>query len=71
MIFGACVSGLSGRPTGDRPAGPVAMAVVPGVGPVVALTYRVTVDLPVRFRKSKSVGAIVGLTPTREQTGER
>jgi len=47
------------------------MAVVPGVGPVVALTYRVTVDLPVRFRKSKSVGAIVGLTPTREQTGER
>jgi transposase len=30
---------------------------VPGVGPVVALTYRVTVDVPARFRKSKSVGA--------------
>src|SRR5213079_2870385 len=28
----------------------------PGVGPVVALTYRATVDVPARFRKSKSVG---------------
>jgi hypothetical protein len=26
----------------------------PGVGPVVALTYRATVDVPARFRKSKS-----------------
>ena len=34
---------------------------VPGVGPVVALTYRATVDVPVRFRKSKSVGAAFGL----------
>ena len=31
---------------------------VPGVGPVVALTYRATVDVPARFRKSKSVGAV-------------
>src|SRR5215471_1286993 len=30
---------------------------IPGVGPVVALTYRVTVDAPARFRKSKAVGA--------------
>jgi transposase len=28
---------------------------IPGVGPVVALTYRVTVDVPARFRSSKSV----------------
>jgi transposase len=27
----------------------------PGVGPVVALTYRATVDVPARFRKSKAV----------------
>ena len=33
----------------------------PGVGPVVALTYRATVDAPARFRKSKSVGAVFGL----------
>ena len=26
----------------------------PGVGPVVALTYRATVDVPARFRKSKA-----------------
>jgi len=44
---------------------------VPGVGPVVALTYRATVDVPVRFRKSKSVGAVFGLTPARDQSGER
>ena len=34
----------------------------PGVGPVVALTYRASVDVPTRFRKSKSVGAVFGLT---------
>ena len=33
----------------------------PGVGPVVALTYRATVDVPARFRKSKAVGAVFGL----------
>src|SRR6266550_3034556 len=43
---------------------------VPGVGPVVALTYRVTVDVPARFRNSKAVGAVFGLTPSRHQSGE-
>ena len=43
---------------------------VPGVGPVVALTYRVTVDVPARFRKSKAVGAVFGLTPSKHQSGE-
>src|SRR3974390_1710349 len=42
----------------------------PGVGPVVALTYRVTVDVPARFRKSKSVGAVFGLTCAKYQSGE-
>ena len=42
----------------------------PGVGPVVALTYRATVDVPARFRKSKSVGAVFGLTSSRHQSGE-
>ena len=44
---------------------------VPGVGPVVALTYRATVDVPARFRNSKAVGAVFGLTPSRHQSGER
>ena len=43
---------------------------VPGVGPVVALTYRATVDIPIRFRNSKAVGAVFGLTPSRHQSGE-
>jgi transposase len=43
---------------------------VPGVGPVVALTYRATVDMPARFRKSKSVGAAFGLTCAKYQSGE-
>ncbi len=35
----------------------------PGVGPVVALTFRATVDVPSRFASSKAVGAAFGLTP--------
>ncbi len=42
----------------------------PGVGPVVALTYRATVDVPARFRNSKAVGAVFGLTPAKYQSGE-
>jgi transposase len=42
----------------------------PGVGPVVALTYRATVDVPARFRNSKAVGAVFGLTPSKHQSGE-
>jgi transposase len=43
---------------------------IPGVGPVVALTFRVTVDIPARFRNSKAVGAVFGLTPAKYQSGE-
>jgi transposase len=43
---------------------------VPGVGPVVALTYRATVDVPARFRNSKAVGAVFGLTCAKYQSGE-
>src|SRR5437660_3683453 len=43
---------------------------VPGVGPIVALTYRATVDVPARFRKSKAVGAVFGLTCAKYQSGE-
>ena len=43
---------------------------VPGVGPIVALTYRASVDQPHRFIHSRAVGAHVGLTPKRHQSGE-
>jgi transposase len=44
---------------------------MPGVGAVVALTYRSAVDDPSRFTSSKKVGPWVGLTPSRNQSGER
>ena len=43
---------------------------VPGVGPVVALTYRASVDQPHRFLHSRAVGVHAGLTPKRHQSGE-
>lgn len=43
---------------------------MPGVGPVVALTYRASVDQPHRFAHSRDVGAHAGLTPKRYQSGE-
>lgn len=42
----------------------------PGVGPVVALTYRTVIDNPARFAKSRNVGAHIGLTPRIFQSGE-
>lgn len=44
---------------------------MPGIGAVVALTYRSAVDDPDRFTSSKKVGPWVGLTPSRNQSGER
>ena len=41
----------------------------PGVGVLVALTYASVIDDPQRFAKSSSVGAYVGLTPRRFQSG--
>ena len=46
------------------------MMTVPGVGAIVALTFRATVDNPARFKKSATVGAHFGLTPRRYQSGE-
>lgn len=42
----------------------------PGVGAVVSMTFRASVDDPARFAKSKAVGAFFGLTPKRYQSGE-
>ena len=44
---------------------------VPGVGPITALAFRATIDRPDRFRRSRDVGAHLGLTPARYQSGER
>ena len=47
------------------------MMSVPGVGPLVALTVKAGIDDPGRFRSSKMVGPHFGLTPRRDQSGER
>lgn len=44
---------------------------MPGIGAVVALTFRSAIDDPARFTSSKKVGPWVGLTPSRNQSGER
>ena len=43
---------------------------VPGIGVVTALTYRHTIDDPTRFQNAAKVGAYLGLTPRRKQSGE-
>jgi transposase len=43
---------------------------VPGVGAVVAMTFRSGVDDPSRFRRSRDVGPHFGLTPRKYQSGE-
>ena len=55
----------SGRSPASR-----TLRTVPGVGPIVALTFRATVDQPQRFTRSKAVGAHFGLAPRRFQSGE-
>ena len=42
----------------------------PGIGPVTALCFLATIDDPRRFRRSRSVGAYVGLTTRRFASGE-
>jgi transposase len=43
---------------------------VPGVGPITALAFQSVIDDPSRFRRSRSVGAYIGLTPRRHASGE-
>ena len=44
---------------------------MPGVGPVVTLTFASAIDDPGQFRRSKDVDPWVGLTQGRNQSGER
>jgi transposase len=43
---------------------------IPGVGPITAVAFVSAIDDPARFRKSRTVGAYLGLTPKRYQSGE-
>jgi transposase len=43
---------------------------IPGIGAVTAVSYVSAVEDPANFRTSRSVGAWLGLTPRRYQSGE-
>ena len=43
---------------------------IPGVGPIVSLSFIATIDDVTRFNKATDVGAYLGLTPRRYQSGE-
>jgi len=43
---------------------------VPGVGPIIALSFAAAIDNPARFKSSKKVGPHFGLTPRKYQSGE-
>ena len=43
---------------------------IPGVGHITALAFMAAVDDPERFRRSRDIGAYLGLVPRRYQSGE-
>ncbi|ERP91232.1 hypothetical protein Q669_32040 [Labrenzia sp. C1B10] len=43
---------------------------IPGVGPITALAFVSTIDIPARFRNSRAVGPAIGLTPVLNQSSE-
>jgi transposase len=43
---------------------------IPGVGKLTALAFTAAIDDPERFRRSRDIGAYLGLVPRRYQSGE-
>jgi transposase len=48
-----------------------ALQKVPGVGPLTALTFVLTIGDEKRFSRSRDVGCYLGLRPRQQQSGER
>ena len=46
------------------------LAAIPGVGPLTAMAFALTVDDPHRFPNYRAVGAYLGLVPRRDQSGD-
>lgn len=44
---------------------------VAGIGPITSLAFVLTLEEPGRFKRGRQVGAYLGLTPRRDQSGER
>jgi transposase len=58
-------------PSPDRPIFVTSIESEVGVGVVTAMAFCHTVDDPTRFRSAQAVGAYAGLTPRRNQSGEK
>lgn len=43
---------------------------VPGVGIITAMSFKIEIDDPHRFKKSRNVGAYLGMTPRQYSSGE-
>jgi transposase len=52
-------------------AGAQVVRQIPGVGAVLSLAYVTTLESPEHFKRSRDVGAWVGLTPKQCQTGDK
>jgi transposase len=46
------------------------LTTIPGIGVIIALTFKVLIGDPKRFKKSKTVGAYFGMTPKQDSSGE-
>ena len=49
---------------------PACLLTTPGIGAITSLCFLATIDDPARFKRSRSVGAYVGLTTRRYASGE-
>jgi transposase len=55
----------------ERYPAATALQRVPGVGPLIALTFILTLGEPTRFAKSRAVGPYLGLTPRQRSSGSK
>jgi transposase len=46
------------------------LMMIPGVGQLTALAFTAAIEDPERFKRSRDVGAYLGLVPRRYQSGE-
>ena len=62
-------AGRAAQQAAERDPAAARLMEVPGVGPLTALTFVHTLEDPSRFRRSREVGAYLGLTPRQSQSG--
>jgi transposase len=43
---------------------------IPGVGPMTALCFVLSIEKHERFKRARDIGAFLGLTPKKDQSGE-